>query len=44
VLDNAEINIRYLSGREMAIYKNDRLLEYPAYGLDMIEKIKDDEA
>jgi len=34
---------RDVSGKEMAIYQNNSLLEYPTYGLDMIGKIKDDE-
>jgi len=42
-LRNDEVYSRDVSGKEMAIYQNNSLLEYPTYGLDMIGKIKDDE-
>ncbi|MCB0728419.1 MAG: hypothetical protein KDD00_13215 [Ignavibacteriae bacterium] len=40
---NDEFYSRDVSGREVAIYKNASILEYPFYGLDMIGKLKDDE-
>ena len=42
-LRNDEVYSHDVSGKEMAIYQNNSLLEYPTYGLDMIGKIKDDE-
>jgi len=42
-LRNDEVYSRDVSGKEMAIYKDNSLLEYTTYGLDMIGKIKDDE-
>ena len=40
-LENDEVYSRDVSGRELAIYENNDILEYPTYGLDMIGKIKD---
>jgi RHS repeat-associated protein len=40
---NDEVYSRDVSGREVAIYKNASILEYPFYGLDMIGKLKNDE-
>jgi len=42
-LQNDEIYSRDVSGKELAIYKNNEIMEYPIYGLDMIGKIRDDD-
>lgn len=42
-LQNDEIYSRDVSGKELAIYKNNEIPEYPIYGLDMIGKIRDDD-
>ena len=42
-LRNDEVYSRDVSGKEVAIYQDNSLLEYPTYGLDVIGKIKDDE-
>jgi len=42
-LRNDEVYSRDVSGKELAIYKNSLILEYPTNGLDMIGKIKDGE-
>jgi len=42
-LYSVEIYSRDISGKELAIYKDNVILEYPLYGLDMIGKIKNDE-
>ncbi|MEO8446640.1 MAG: hypothetical protein ABI528_04050 [bacterium] len=39
-LFNKEIYSRDVSGRELAIYVNDEISEYPIYGLSLIGKIK----
>jgi len=41
-LYNKEIYSRDVSGRELAIYVNDEISEYPIYGLSLIGKIKND--
>jgi len=41
-LINNEIYSRDVSGREIAIYKNNELEEYPLYGLDMIGRLVKD--
>lgn len=40
---NDEFYSRDVSSREVAIFKNNSILEYPFYGLDMIVKLKNDE-
>ena len=42
-LYSVEIYSRDVSGKELAIYKDNAALEFPVYGLDMIGKLKDDE-
>ena len=42
-LNSVEIYSRDISGKELAIYKDNTVLEYPVYGLDIIGKIKNDE-
>lgn len=37
---NDEVYSRDVSGKELAIYKNGVILEYPVYGLDLVGKIK----
>ncbi len=41
-LYKAEIYSRDVSGRELAVYKDNAIEEYPIYGLDMIGKLKND--
>ena len=42
-LYSVEIYSRDVSGKELAIYKDNAALEFPVYGLDMIGKIKDND-
>ncbi len=41
-LYKVEIYSRDVSGRELAVYKDNAIEEYPTYGLDMIGKLKND--